>query len=102
MWVVKLLHELASRIVYDGRVAACIYLIKHLPDDARFAGPRVADDQKVLVFGIAWNSQRQLRVIGGDANSGAFDSLVERFGIDQDRAFQAATVAELFDTPDVL
>ena len=60
MRIVELLHELAGRVVNDGAVAACFDLVEHLANDARLAGASVADDQEVLVFGIARNPQRQL------------------------------------------
>ena len=37
MLVIELLHELACRVIDDGAVAACIYLIKQLANDARLA-----------------------------------------------------------------
>ena len=49
MRIVKLFHKLAGGIVDDGAVAASVYLIKHLADDARLARAGVADNEKVLV-----------------------------------------------------
>jgi hypothetical protein len=80
-------------------VAACIDLIEHLANDARLARSGVSDDQEVLVFGVARNAQRELCVVGRDANSGAADRLVEGFCIDEDWAFEAASVAQLLDAP---
>src|SRR6266496_1744287 len=56
MFVVELLHKLARRIVDDGDIAACIDLIEHLADDARFARAGVSNDEEVLVLGIARNA----------------------------------------------
>ena len=50
VWVVELLHELAGGVIDDGAVAARIHLIEHLANDARFAGPGVADDQESAYF----------------------------------------------------
>src|SRR5580658_9126051 len=55
-FVVKLLHEFAGRVIDDGAVASCIHLVEHLANDARLAGTGVADDQEVLVLGVAWDT----------------------------------------------
>jgi len=58
-----------------------------------FAGSRVADDEKVLVFGVPWDARWELRIVGRDADARAFDGLVKGLCIDQDRAFEVASIA---------
>src|SRR6266496_3367499 len=50
------MREDLLRIVDDGDIAACIDLIEHLADDARFARAGVSNDEEVLVLGIARNA----------------------------------------------
>ena len=60
MFVIKLLHKLARRVIDDGAVAARVDLVEHLADDARLARSGVAHDQEMLVLRIARDSQREL------------------------------------------
>ena len=63
MRVVKLLHKLTGRVVDDGALAALCDLKEHLADDAGFARAGVADDEKMLVLGVARNAQWQLGIV---------------------------------------
>src|SRR5208337_4411488 len=85
--VVKLFHKLAGGIVDDGAVAASVHLIKHLADDARLARAGVADNEKVLILGVAWNPQRALGIVGRDADAIAGNGLRELAWTDKNRPF---------------
>src|SRR5271170_4966523 len=50
-FIVEALDELTGRVIDDGRMAACLDLSKQLHDQGCLAGPGVADNLDVLVFG---------------------------------------------------
>ena len=58
--VVEPLHELAGRVVDDGRMAAALNLPEHLHDEGRLASPGVAHELDVLAFGPLRNPHHLL------------------------------------------
>ena len=100
--VIKLPDELAGRVINDCAVPAFRNLEEDLPNDRRFARAGVADSENVLVFGSPRNAQRLLFAIHRKADPIAVQSLGKLTSRYQKRAFQAAAIAQLLPTSDVL
>src|SRR6266567_1633217 len=101
MRVVKLLHELAGRIVNDRAVSTRIDLAEHLANDAGLASSGIAYDQKVLILCVTGDAQRAPGIIRCDADSVAANGLREAFGVDKKWPLETASVAQRFATFDV-